>query len=112
MERLQKIIARAGICSRRAAEKLIVDGKVRVDGKLVTGLGFQAEWPGQDIEVDGKKLTAPEKHIYVIVNKPVGYISTASDDRGEKQYWIWFRLLKSEYIRWADWITIQRDFFS
>ena len=84
MERLQKIIARAGICSRRAAEKLIVGGRVRVDGKLVTEIGFQAEWPGQDIEVDGKKLVAPEKPIYVIVNKPVGYISTASDDRGRK----------------------------
>lgn len=84
MERLQKIIARAGVCSRRAAEKLIVEGRVKVDGQLITELGFQAEWPGQDIEVDGKKLTAPEKHIYVILNKPTGYISTASDNRGRK----------------------------
>ena len=84
MERLQKIIARAGICSRRAAEKLISDGKVKVDGSVVTELGFQAEWPGQEIEVDGKKLAAPEKHVYILINKPRGYISTAADDRGRK----------------------------
>ncbi len=84
MERLQKIIARAGICSRRAAEKLIAEGKVKVDGSVVTELGFQAEWPGQEIEVDGKKLAAPEKHVYILINKPRGYISTAADDRGRK----------------------------
>ena len=49
MERLQKIIAKAGICSRRAAEKLISDGRVKVGGRVVTELGFQAEWPGQKI---------------------------------------------------------------
>ncbi len=84
MERLQKIIAKAGICSRRAAEKLIAEGKVKVDGSIVTELGFQAEWPGQEIEVDGKKLAAPEKHVYILINKPRGYISTAADDRGRK----------------------------
>lgn len=84
MERLQKIIARAGICSRRAAEKLIAEGKVKVDGSVVTELGFQAEWPGQEIEVDGKNLAAPEKHVYILINKPRGYISTAADDRGRK----------------------------
>ncbi|MDO4203421.1 MAG: pseudouridine synthase [Selenomonadaceae bacterium] len=84
MERLQKIIAKAGICSRRAAEKLIAEGKVKVDGSVVTELGFQAEWPGQEIEVEGKKLSVPEKHVYILINKPRGYISTASDDRGRK----------------------------
>ena len=84
MERLQKIIAKAGICSRRAAEKLISDGRVKVEGRVVTELGFQAEWPGQKIEVDGKVLAAPEKHVYILINKPRGYISTASDDRGRK----------------------------
>ena len=84
MERLQKIIAKAGICSRRAAEKLISDGRVKVGGRVVTELGFQAEWPGQKIEVDGKVLAAPEKHVYILINKPRGYISTASDDRGRK----------------------------
>ena len=82
MERLQKLLARAGIASRRAAEKLIEDGRVTVDGETVC-LGAQAD-AAQDIRVDGKPIRAAEAHVYFLLNKPKGYLSTAKDDRGRK----------------------------
>ncbi|MBE8954968.1 MAG: rRNA pseudouridine synthase [Quinella sp. 2Q5] len=83
MERLQKLIARAGICSRRRAEELITSGRVAVDGQIVTELGAKAD-VHQKIRVDGKELTFGAEKIYLLVNKPRGYICTASDDRGRK----------------------------
>ena len=83
MERLQKIIARAGICSRREAEKLILAGKVSVDGKIIRELGAKAEL-NQKIRVDGKLLTLDAEKIYIMLNKPRGYVSTAKDERGRK----------------------------
>lgn len=82
MERLQKLIARAGICSRREAEKLIQAGRVTVDGQIVTEPGAKAD-TRQIICVDGKRLQAEEK-IYFMLNKPRGYVSTARDERGRK----------------------------
>lgn len=83
MERLQKLIARAGICSRREAEKIISAGRVTVDGKVVTELGAKAQ-PEQKIRVDGKLLTFDTEKIYLLLNKPRGYVSTAHDDRGRR----------------------------
>lgn len=83
MERLQKIIARAGICSRREAEKLILSGRVAVDGKIVTELGAKAS-TNQKIRVDGKILNFDTEKIYLLLNKPRGYVSTAHDERGRK----------------------------
>ena len=83
MERLQKLIARAGICSRREAEKIILSGRVTVDGKIVTELGAKADI-NQKIRVDGKPLTFNAEKIYLLLNKPRGYVSTAHDDRGRK----------------------------
>lgn len=83
MERLQKIIARAGICSRREAEKLILAGKVSVDGKIIRELGAKAEL-NQKIRVDGKLLTLDSEKIYIMLNKPRGYVSTAKDERDRK----------------------------
>lgn len=83
LERLQKIIARAGICSRREAEKLILDGRVSVDGKIIRELGAKAEL-NQKIRVDGKLLTLDSEKIYIMLNKPRGYVSTAKDERGRK----------------------------
>jgi len=81
-ERLQKVLAAAGVASRRAAEELIVAGRVTVNGRVVTTLGSRMV-PAQDrLEVDGKRVaTDPEKE-YVLLNKPPGVISTARDDRG------------------------------
>ncbi len=83
MERLQKIISRAGVCSRREAEKLILAGKVSVDGKIIRELGTKAEL-NQKIRVDGKLLTLDAEKIYIMLNKPRGYVSTAKDERGRK----------------------------
>lgn len=83
MERLQKLIARAGICSRREAEKIILAGRVTVDGQIVTELGAKAN-VNQKICVDGKPLHFDTEKIYLMLNKPRGYVSTAKDERGRK----------------------------
>ena len=83
MERLQKLIARAGVCSRRAAEDLITAGRVTVDGQIVRELGAKAD-TNQKIRVDGKPLHFDTEKIYLLLNKPRGYVSTAHDDRGRK----------------------------
>ena len=78
-ERLQKIIAAAGVASRRKAEELIVQGRVTVNGRTVTELGSKAD-PGRDhIRVDGRLLRRPGRAVYVLLNKPPGYVSTVSD---------------------------------
>ena len=83
-ERLQKIIARAGIASRRAAEELILNGRVMVDGQTITELGGKYDSSRQKICVDGKPLTLAEKKVYYLLNKPKGYLSTAKDERGRR----------------------------
>ena len=80
MERLQKLIAQAGICSRREAEKIISAGRVTVDGKIVTELGAKADVT-QKICVDGKILTFAAEKIYLMLNKPRGYVSTVHDEK-------------------------------
>lgn len=82
MERLQKVIAQAGICSRRKAEELILDGKVKVNGKVCDVLGTKVS--NQDsIEVNGNMISKEEK-VYYIMNKPKGCLCTSSDDKGRK----------------------------
>jgi pseudouridine synthase len=78
-ERLQKIIAAAGVASRRKAEELIVQGRVTVDGRVVTELGSKADIARNQIRVDGKLLRRPGRHVYLLLNKPPGYVSTVSD---------------------------------
>jgi 23S rRNA pseudouridine2605 synthase len=81
VERLQKILAHAGLASRRAAEALITDGRVRVNGKLVTELGARADGRRDRIEVDGKRI-ALERPVYYLLHKPRGVVSTLSDPEG------------------------------
>ena len=83
-ERLQKIIAKAGIASRRAAEGLILAGRVTVDGKTITELGGKYDSSRQRICVDGRPLTFAEEKVYFLLNKPKGYLSTAKDERGRR----------------------------
>ena len=80
-ERLQKIIAAAGIASRRKAEDLITSGRVVVNGQVVTELGSKADSETDHIRVDGKLLQGPERFTYVMLNKPKGYVTTVSDDK-------------------------------
>src|SRR5215469_17525548 len=78
-ERLQKIIAAAGVASRRKAEQLIRGGKVTVNGRVVMELGTKAD-PEQDhIRVNGKLLHGAQRHIYLLLNKPKGFVTTVSD---------------------------------
>lgn len=83
-ERLQKIISRAGLMSRRAAEKFIVEGRVTVDGKIISELGAQADPQKNKICVDGQELTFGAEKVYLLLNKPRGYVSTAKDERGRR----------------------------
>jgi len=87
MDRLQKLIAQAGVASRRAAEQLIVDGLVTVNGKVVTELGTKADPEKDHIKVRDKLINpnlSTRKDVYVLVNKPKGYLSSASDPEGRK----------------------------
>lgn len=81
-ERLQKIIATAGVASRRKAEEYILTGRVSVNGEIVTELGTKADLETDHIKVDGKLLREPERHVYLMLNKPKGYVTTASDPEG------------------------------
>ena len=78
-QRLQKILSQAGVASRRAAERLIADGRVTLNGKTVQEMGTKADAETDDIRVDGRRLHAPERKRYILLNKPAGYVSTRSD---------------------------------
>src|SRR5688500_9192290 len=82
-ERLQKVLARAGISSRRSAEELILKGRVSVDGKIVRELGVRADSRHQRVEVDGRRIVA-EPFVYLILNKPRGVMCTLSDPEGRE----------------------------
>jgi 23S rRNA pseudouridine2605 synthase len=79
MERLQKILSQAGVASRRASEQLMLDGRVSVNGKTVLELGTKADASRDDIRVDGRRIKIPDRHLYLLVNKPRGYVTTRSD---------------------------------
>jgi 23S rRNA pseudouridine2605 synthase len=80
--RLQKVLSQAGVASRRAAEDLIVAGRVEVDGEVVTELGRRVDPVGAVIHVDGTRVNLRDDLIYLALNKPKGVHSTMSDDRG------------------------------
>lgn len=82
MERLQKILAHANIASRRKSEEIISEGRVKVNGVVVTELGFKVD-KNDKIEVDGK-LIEMAQHLYFLLNKPTGYVSTTSDEKNRK----------------------------
>lgn len=81
-ERLQKIISSAGVASRRKAEQIITEGRVTVNGQIVTELGTKAEFGVDHIKVDGKLLRPPQEFLYIALNKPVGCVTTMSDPEG------------------------------
>ena len=83
MERLQKVIANSGYTSRRNAEKLILDGKVSVNGDVITELGVKVN-PSDEIMVNGTLISSQTKKLYFLLNKPREVISSASDDKGRR----------------------------
>ena len=80
--RLQKVLSQAGIASRRVAERMITDGRVEIDGRVVTELGTRVDPDACEIRVDGTRVVLDDSMIYLAVNKPLGMHSTMSDDRG------------------------------
>ena len=82
-ERLQKLLSAAGVCSRRAAEAYITAGRITVNGQTAE-LGQRADPERDDIRVDGKPLAQREALVYLLLNKPRGYVTTLSDEKGRK----------------------------
>ena len=82
-ERLQKLLSAAGVCSRRAAEGYITEGRVTVNG-IPAELGQRADPEKDDIRLDGKPISGPERPVYLLLNKPRGYVTTLSDEQGRK----------------------------
>src|SRR6202045_5266925 len=82
VERLQKIIAAAGVASRRKAEQLISAGLVKVNGQVIAELGSKADPETDHIRVNGKLLQGAERHVYILMNKPKGYVTTLRDPEG------------------------------
>jgi len=80
-DRLQKIIAHAGIASRRMAEKMISEGRISVNGKIVTELGTKVDIRKDQIRVDGKLISAEVSRVYLMLNKPKGYLTTLKETR-------------------------------
>src|SRR3990172_3540456 len=82
LERIQKILAKAGIASRREAEMMVLEGKVTVNGKVIKTLGFKADPSRDHIKVNGKRITGFEPKVTLLLNKPRGYLSTVKDPKG------------------------------
>ena len=80
--RLQKFLSNSGVCSRRNAENLIIEGKVRVNGKVVTELGTKVNPEKDEIVCNGEKVKLEKKFVYVLLNKPIGYVTTVKDQFG------------------------------
>lgn len=80
--RLQKYLAGCGIASRRKAEEIIKQGRVRVDGIVVTTMGIQIDPAKQIISLDGKRVQPENEYVYILLNKPKGYVTTLSDPQG------------------------------
>src|SRR6478735_3614942 len=81
-DRLQKILSTAGVASRRLSEELIVQGRVSVNGQTVTALGTKADPAVDEIKVDGRRIRVEQRRVYILLNKPRGYVTTRSDPQG------------------------------
>lgn len=90
-ERLQKILANAGIASRRKAEELITAGRVSVNGKTITELGSKADLAIDKVKVDGRVLSAPRHHLYIAFNKPKNCVTTVRDPQGRETVMSFFK---------------------
>src|SRR5271154_2379729 len=94
-ERLQKLLAHAGIASRRRAEQLMIEGRVTVNGAVITELGTKADPEHDHIKVDGKRVGAPERLVYLAMNKPKDCMSTVMDPEGRQTVMDFLRGVKA-----------------
>lgn len=83
--RLQKFMAKCGVASRRKSEEIILKGKVKVNGEVVKELGFKIDIDQDTVIIDGKRLGLEENKVYILLNKPTGYITTMSDEFNRKK---------------------------
>jgi 23S rRNA pseudouridine2605 synthase len=81
-QRINRILSEAGLASRRKADELIASGRVMLNGKILRELGVKAEWGRDSIKLDGKEIPQPEEKVYLILNKPFGYVCTLHDPQG------------------------------
>src|ERR1700736_5893244 len=93
-ERLQKILAHAGVTSRRKAEELIVAGRVSVNGETITELGSKADLATDRVKVDGRVLSTPKHHLYFAFNKPKNCVTTMHDPQGRQTVMSFFKGLR------------------
>src|SRR4051812_26917618 len=93
-ERLQKLLAHAGIASRRKAEELITAGRVSVYGATVTELGSKADLTKDKVKVDGQVISAPAHHVYIAFNKPKNVVSTVRDPENRQTVMSFFKGLR------------------
>jgi 23S rRNA pseudouridine2605 synthase len=84
LERLQKYLAQAGVASRRQAEELIREGRVAVNGQVITQLGTKVDPTRDQVRVDGRPVRLAPQHVYIVLNKPRGVLSTMQDARGRR----------------------------
>lgn len=82
--RLQKFMAQCGIASRRKSEEIIISKRVKVNGKIITELGYKIDPLHDIVTVDGKRIKNREKKVYIMMNKPKGYVTTVSDEFNRK----------------------------
>jgi 23S rRNA pseudouridine2605 synthase len=82
--RLQKVIAAAGVASRRASEILIDEGRVEVNGRVVVEQGMRIDPERDVVRVDGSRIPPPRRHMYIVLNKPRGVVSTMDDPEGRR----------------------------
>ena len=80
--RLQKFLANSGVCSRRNAEKLITEGKITVNGKVVKELGTKINPETDEVIYNNKRVQLISSHVYILLNKPIGYVTTAKEQFG------------------------------
>jgi len=105
---LQKVLARAGVASRRNSEVLILEGAVTVNGLVVTALGTKVDAKKDKIKVHGKLIFAEVEPIYLALYKPRGVISAMSDPEGRPHLELWCMRCAKRSIPSADWISIRR----
>ena len=106
-ERLQKILAAAGIASRRACEQIILDGRVQVNGKTVIELGTSADPRRDEITVDLVPIHR-EAPVYILMNKPKGYVTTVKDDQGRPTVMALLKGVPGASTPWAAWTSTPR----